>query len=239
LTPIISEWRIISILASIIFGCLVYLLGNVDFGGTISTILVLVIISIAAKDALSWTFFTIICYILILIVSRVGYVEKREKFSAVGVEEKKRSAPAILAKLAAPVFAAILSSTGAFIASISFGVSDSFACEVGMLSKKNPRLITSWREVLPGTDGGISLLGTISSIVVPIFIGLIAWCISFRDLSLMALIGFTAFIGIVGSLIDSLFGATLQKRKLANNWQVNAIVSVFCGILGHFMYVAV
>lgn len=41
---------------------------------------------------------------------------------------------------------------------------DTFSSELGILSKGNPRLLTSWnfRKVPPGTNGGISLLGTLA-----------------------------------------------------------------------------
>lgn len=39
---------------------------------------------------------------------------------------------------------------------------DTFSSELGILSQSRPRLLTSWsfREVPPGTNGGITLLGT-------------------------------------------------------------------------------
>lgn len=41
---------------------------------------------------------------------------------------------------------------------------DTFSSELGILSKSKPRLLTSWnfREVPPGTNGGISLIGTLA-----------------------------------------------------------------------------
>ena len=41
---------------------------------------------------------------------------------------------------------------------------DTFSSELGILSKSKPRLLTSWnlREVPPGTNGGVSLTGTLA-----------------------------------------------------------------------------
>ena len=41
---------------------------------------------------------------------------------------------------------------------------DTFSSELGILSKSKPRLLTSWnlREVAPGTNGGVSLTGTLA-----------------------------------------------------------------------------
>ncbi len=40
---------------------------------------------------------------------------------------------------------------------------DTFASEIGILSKSTPRLVTTWRKVPPGTNGGMTLLGTLAS----------------------------------------------------------------------------
>lgn len=41
---------------------------------------------------------------------------------------------------------------------------DTFSSELGILSKSKPRLLTSWnlREVPPGTNGGVSVTGTLA-----------------------------------------------------------------------------
>lgn len=41
---------------------------------------------------------------------------------------------------------------------------DTFSSELGILSKSKPRLLTSWnlREVPPGTNGGVTLAGTLA-----------------------------------------------------------------------------
>ena len=41
---------------------------------------------------------------------------------------------------------------------------DTFSSELGILSKSKPRLLTSWnlRKVPPGTNGGVSMIGTLA-----------------------------------------------------------------------------
>eukprot|EP01038_Epipyxis_sp_PR26KG_P010954 gene10954-14709_t len=102
---------------------------------------------------------------------------------------------------------------------------DTWASEVGILSKSKPRLVTTLflREVPKGTNGGISILGTLASTAGGCFIGVIFWIVPiitklFQSLSIngndiyrespIILIG--ALSGFLGSLIDSLLGATLQ-----------------------------
>src|SRR5260370_8225741 len=40
---------------------------------------------------------------------------------------------------------------------------DTIASEIGILSKSTPRLATTWRKVPPGTNGGMTILGTLGS----------------------------------------------------------------------------
>ena len=105
---------------------------------------------------------------------------------------------------------------------------DTWASEVGILARPKPRLITSlfMREVPPGTNGGVSVLGTVASCLGGSFIGIIYFLFSFiylltdapvsTSLSLLTLrpqlkmIAFGGVCGMMGSLIDSLLGAVFQ-----------------------------
>ncbi|KAJ3414205.1 Eukaryotic translation initiation factor 2B, subunit 4 delta, 67kDa [Chytridiales sp. JEL 0842] len=89
--------------------------------------------------------------------------------------------------------------------------------EIGALSKTPPRLITTFKTVPPGTNGGITLLGTLASTAGGTLVGLVAGillpqgpsCFSYIRMLRFTLLGASA--GLVGSLVDSLLGATLQK----------------------------
>jgi uncharacterized protein (TIGR00297 family) len=47
----------------------------------------------------------------------------------------------------------------AFFGAISAALADTLASEVGYYSKKNPIMITTFKKVKPGIDGGITVLG--------------------------------------------------------------------------------
>lgn len=91
---------------------------------------------------------------------------------------------------------------------------DTFASEIGILSKSKPILITApWRKVPNGTNGGVSLWGTLWSAIGGALIGvgcvLLDSC-SGMDIQFIKMILFSSLSGLLGSFLDSLLGATLQ-----------------------------
>jgi uncharacterized protein (TIGR00297 family) len=103
-----------------------------------------------------------------------------------------------------------------FIGVMATVTADTWATELGTLSKAAPRLITSGRVVEVGTSGGVSALGTGVSFVGGMLIGLTAGLLApiaglhpWSAAPAIALVG--ALSGAAGSLIDSLMGATIQQ----------------------------
>jgi uncharacterized protein (TIGR00297 family) len=123
----------------------------------------------------------------------------------------------------------------AYVGVIATVNADTWATELGVLSRRPPRLLTTWRPVEPGTSGGISLQGTLASTAGALAIGLAAAIFLAIDgilggtvntflqlegipggvlLVLPAVIG-----GVIGSLFDSLLGATVQAIYYSPNRQ--------------------
>lgn len=100
---------------------------------------------------------------------------------------------------------------------------DTLASELGILSARKPFLLFSARPrvVPPGTNGGISLLGTVSSALGGLWIGFVftasllafnpaCWVQAATSIVPRLLI-LATLSGLGGSMIDSLLGATMQK----------------------------
>jgi uncharacterized membrane protein len=84
---------------------------------------------------------------------------------------------------------------------------DTWATELGTLSKRPPRLITTGQIVEVGSSGGVSGLGTAVSLAGGLLIGLTAALLTGQfSLALLGGLG-----GLAGSLFDSLLGATVQQ----------------------------
>jgi uncharacterized protein (TIGR00297 family) len=114
----------------------------------------------------------------------------------------------------------------AFVGAMATVNADTWATELGVLSRRPPRLITTGKVVEPGTSGGVSRLGTLATLAGGASIGLAtalflgidgalggagftplagtAWS-GALGLTLAATLG-----GLAGSLLDSLLGATVQ-----------------------------
>lgn len=96
-----------------------------------------------------------------------------------------------------------------FLGTIATVTADTWATELGTLSRRPPRLITTGRVVPVGTSGGISLFGTAVSFSGGLLIGLMAGLLSQSNLVVLTLTG--GLGGLTGSLCDSFLGATVQQ----------------------------
>ena len=92
---------------------------------------------------------------------------------------------------------------------------DTWSSELGILSKSNPILITTLKLCPKGTNGGVSPLGLGVALGAGAFIGTISSFFLYSPaqqfLQCGALIAFTSVMGLFGSLLDSVLGATLQQ----------------------------
>jgi uncharacterized protein (TIGR00297 family) len=100
-----------------------------------------------------------------------------------------------------------------FLGAMATATADTWATELGVLSQRQPRLLTTGQPVAPGTSGGITFLGSTASALGALTLGLLYWCLQspsrrWTPLPLLALLS-----GMAGSLSDSLFGATIQQMS--------------------------
>ncbi len=97
-----------------------------------------------------------------------------------------------------------------FAASLAAVNADTWATELGVLSPHPPRLITDLRRVVErGASGGISLTGTGAALAGAALIGFFAVTFAPQPVSWTQGLIIT-LAGLLGSLFDSLLGATVQ-----------------------------
>ena len=140
---------------------------------------------------------------------------------------------------------------GGFLSFYACATADTWASEIGILSSTPPRLITNpWRIVPKGTNGGVTLLGLAASLCGGLFIGFVFYfssCVTLQQVrdsygddasddvmptshgmreshaSQYWMIVIGTICGLMGSLLDSLLGATLQFSGISMT-QRNVIV---------------
>lgn len=193
-------------------------------------------IIIAIFGSLMW-------FLLLFILLLSSFIATKYKFSikvAKGVQEGKRGerrAKNVISHAVVPCALAFANFySGAipfftdstadilFIAAIAAAGADTIASEMGVLSDR-VRLITTGKKVKAGTDGGISAFGTFWALIAAGYISVLGWLMvsvdytSLLNRPWLLLIPLTA--GFLGCNIDSVIGATLERRgaigKHANN----------------------
>lgn len=107
----------------------------------------------------------------------------------------------------------------AYLGTLAAVNADTWATELGVLSRQRPRLITTGQVVPAGTSGGITVLGTAAALAGGLLIGLaaVAWAGgalatgSRPPADLARWPWWTAAGGLVGTFVDSVLGATVQR----------------------------
>ncbi|TFF86175.1 MAG: DUF92 domain-containing protein [Promethearchaeota archaeon] len=107
-----------------------------------------------------------------------------------------------------------------FIGAVAAMTADTIATELGLLSKTQPRLITTFKKVIPGTSGGVTILGELAALLGSSIIGLFGWVLAifnpvFNLISGNLIVSYSIVFGaiaggLLGCLVDSIIGATVQ-----------------------------
>ncbi|WP_110111335.1 DUF92 domain-containing protein [Bacillus sp. CGMCC 1.16541] len=95
-----------------------------------------------------------------------------------------------------------------FLISLAAANSDTWASEIGSLSKRSPLFILSFKRVDKGTSGAVSPLGTLAALGGALIIAYTGYLL-FDLIDFYALLFITVF-GFVGNVFDTLLGATVQ-----------------------------
>jgi len=113
-----------------------------------------------------------------------------------------------------------------YVASFCTKLSDTCASEVGKAYGKRTFLITTLQPVPRGTEGAVSLEGTLAGIFASVVMAILGWGVGLIDVWGIIWCVLAAFIA---TNLESLIGATLQSRW---QWLTNELVNVLNTLIG-------
>lgn len=220
------SWEYVILL--VIIGLITYTRKALDLLGSIFMIIMGVIIIIAPQAGVKWLFLIFIFLILGLIFTKYKHEYKKK----IGVYEGTRTIKNVVSNGIVAFVMAAFGNYAGFIGSIATATADTMASEVGVVT--TPRLITNFRKVAPGTDGGISILGTAAGILGAGLIGLSAFILGIYPV-LIRTMEIAIVAGTFGCFVDSILGAVLESKDYLTNEHVNLIATFTGALIGNIM----
>jgi uncharacterized protein (TIGR00297 family) len=103
-----------------------------------------------------------------------------------------------------------------YLAFLAAATADSWGTEIGTYFRGQPRLITTFKKVQPGTSGGVSIIGSVGGFIGAFLIGLCGWYFLQTAVSFSTIVPLITAAGILGSLFDSFIGALFQAQYLCS-----------------------
>lgn len=137
------------------------------------------------------------------------------------IKHERRTMSNIAGNSGAAIISLLLGNIAGFFGAISAALADTLSSEIGLTSKKKPVLITTFEEVEAGTDGGVTKRGMYAALLGGSIVGVFHFLLHWNFIMLFGLI----VAGIAGSVVDSLFGAVLERKKVIGNMEVNFLGS--------------
>ncbi len=174
-------------------------------------------------------------FVLGSLATRLGSTQKQALGIAQGAGGR-RGARNALANAGVPavlaVFAVTTAATGplsvAFVAAFAAATADTLSSEIGQVWGGKPVMITSGRPMPRGTDGGITWVGSLAGLLGGGAVATLGWVVGLYGATAMF---WVLLASIVGNLLDSWLGATLEGRGLLDNEAVNFTSTLVASLL--------
>jgi uncharacterized protein (TIGR00297 family) len=201
--------------------------GSIDLGGAVSAIVIGTVIT--AGLGVGGFAVMVAFFVLGSLATRIGYRVK----AARGIAQEKGGArgwrnawanggvPAFLAALAGatavPLHDLLVL---AYAAAVATAAADTCSSEVGKAYGRRTFLITSLRPVPAGTEGGVSLEGTLGGLLAASIVAAAGAALGVYAWPLAAVV---TLAGLLGSLAESLIGPVAERRGYVDNHLLNVL----------------
>jgi len=197
-----------AILVTASFAAIAYALGMISRSGALGGLLV----GTTIYASLGPRGFAVLALFVIggSLLTRLGYRSKQRAGTAQEHGGRRGARNALANCAVATVCAILAAATGsepfipAFVASLGAAFADTAESEIGQLFSRTPRLISTLRKAPPGTDGAVSLPGTIAGVGASGITAALGLALGMLETPAAVLLVATA--AFLGTIVDSLIG---------------------------------
>lgn len=214
---------------AVVFAILARVMGSVTDGGAVAGVLVAFVLMFTT----GFVGIVPLLTLFLLTVISTGWGYKRKQRLGVAEQKRGRNASQVAANLAAaaicvlplvwfPALDELLLVAAA--AALAEAAADTVSSEMGQATARAAYMITDFREVPIGTNGAVSVAGTLSGCVAACVVAWVSGLSGFVDWHSTTVIAFAA---IGGMFLDSIIGATWENSGKLGNDAVNFISTVF------------
>jgi len=185
-----------------------------------------------------WPFFALLFLVFVLTWAATRFGRGRKLARGLAEAAGGRNAAQVVANVGLAAWAIpvallwpdfALAATWALVAVLAEAAADTCSSELGKAYGGKTVLLTTGRAVPPGTDGGVSWLGTAAALFASLSIASSA--LGLRALSSGKAVAALTLAGILGALLDSVLGATLERNRRLNNDAVNLLGTLIAALL--------
>ncbi|MFA4823664.1 MAG: TIGR00297 family protein [Methanoregula sp.] len=227
-----------AVIVGFTFGYFAFRAKTADLSGLFSAALVGIILLVFA-DA-RWFMIMLAFFILGSVATKYKFEYKKR----IGVEQGRGGARGyrnvfangIVAAAAAvlygvfqdPIFIVM------YVGCVATAAADTLASEIGVTGGI-PYMITTFRKVPIGTNGGVTLVGESVALFGGLAVSVVAFLLGVITLPMVAI---CTFAGFIGTNIDSLAGATFENRGIWGNAGTNLIATIGGGLVAMGLFFA-
>jgi uncharacterized protein (TIGR00297 family) len=226
---------LLGLAVNVAVGALALVARSIDLAGALSAVLIGTLITLGT--GLSGFALMAAFFVIGSAVTKLGYRIK----AARGIAQEKGGARGwrnAWANGGVPAALALLAGlTGgrahelfvlAYAAAVATAAADTCSSEIGKAYGRRTFLITTLRPVKPGTEGAVSLEGTLGGLAGGLLVAGVGAALGLYGWSAALLVGFA---GLLGSLAESVIGTVAGRRGWLDNDQLNALNTAIGGAL--------
>lgn len=200
------------------FAILAWFAGGVNLTGALAGSAVAFIM--AVRD-LRMFLALLVVFAVTLVATRIGYARKQQLHAA--EPTGGRTAAQAMANLGMAALVVAVAHSGwplLALAALAEAAADTSSSEIGMAFSGKTVLLTNFKSIPPGTDGGISWFGSLAAVAGAAAIAATAL---FSNLVTGPQAAVIILAGFFGAMVDSLLGSLFERRGWLNNDLVNLI----------------